>query len=43
MSYTSDDYVECSIGGFKFDSNDEKGSKDEIATRYDEKKNEEIL
>jgi hypothetical protein len=38
ISYTSDDYVECFIGRSRSDSNNEKGSEDEIAARYDEKK-----
>jgi hypothetical protein len=43
MSYTSDECVECSIGGFGFNSVNEERSEDKTTTRYDDRENGEIL
>jgi len=43
MNYTFNECVECSIRGFGFDFDNEEGSEDKTATRYDNKENEEIL
>jgi hypothetical protein len=42
MNYTSEDYVKCSIRGSRSYSNNEEGSEDEIVTRYEDRKNEEL-
>jgi len=43
MNYTSNERVECFIKGFGFDFDNEEGSEDKIATRFDDRENEEIL
>jgi len=43
MNYTSNERVECSIRGFGCDFDNEEGSEDKTATRYDDRENEETL
>jgi hypothetical protein len=43
MNYTSNERVECFIKEFAFDFDNEEKSEDKIMTRYDDRKNKEIL
>jgi hypothetical protein len=43
MCCTSDDHAKCCIEGFAFDFDNDERSEKEIETRYDDKKNDEIL
>ncbi len=43
MNYTSNERVECFIREFAFDFDNEETSGDKTMTRYDDRKNKEIL
>jgi hypothetical protein len=43
MCYTLDDNGESSIEGFGFNYDNQEGSKEKIAARYDERDDKEIL